>query len=295
MGSPFPIPLNAIRAIEIVARRGALAPAAEELGVTPGAVSQHIRRAEERLGVALFSRTQQGLRPTPALLAVLPQMRAGFAGLQDAMAGLMVAESPILTLTVGSVFASRWLIWRLGGFSALHPEIELRLVVTGAMMDLSPGDIDCAIRYGTGRWDDVDTLPLGGGRYRPVVAPDLAASLNDPADLANLPVIGDRTSMLSWPAWFAASGTPMPTLHGPSYDDPALAFDAAASGQGVLLAVDLMSADARRHGRLVDPFGIAVKDWLGYWFATPRGRRVPAKVAAFRDWLTMRIAEEGDA
>ena len=69
MASPFPIPLNALRAIEIVARRGALAPAAEELNVTPGAVSQHIRRAEERLGIELFERTPQGLRPTPALKA----------------------------------------------------------------------------------------------------------------------------------------------------------------------------------------------------------------------------------
>lgn len=74
MASPFPIPLNAVRAIEIVARRGALAPAAEELGVTPGAVeSQHLRRAGERLGHELFERTPQGLRPTPALRQILPQ------------------------------------------------------------------------------------------------------------------------------------------------------------------------------------------------------------------------------
>ena len=88
MTSPFPIPLNAIRAIEIVARRGALAPAAEELGVTPGAVSQHLRRAEERLGIELFERTPQGLRPTDALRAVLPQLTAGFNALAEGVANL---------------------------------------------------------------------------------------------------------------------------------------------------------------------------------------------------------------
>src|SRR5690606_28592649 len=111
MQNPFPIPLNALRAIEIVARRGALAPAAEELGVTVGAVSQHLRRAEERLGMALFARTPQGLQPLPALVQVLPQLSLGFAHLQDGLAGLRGGNDDVLNLTVRSVFASRWLIW----------------------------------------------------------------------------------------------------------------------------------------------------------------------------------------
>src|SRR5690606_26425311 len=101
MAGSFSIPLNAIRAIEIVARRGALAPAAEELGVTPGAVSQHLRRAEERLGIELFERTPQGLRPTPALRGALPQLSAGFTALQDGLKGLQPRNDNVLTLTVG--------------------------------------------------------------------------------------------------------------------------------------------------------------------------------------------------
>src|SRR5262245_18249416 len=111
MPSPLPIPLNDIRAIEIVARRGALPPAADELGVTPGAVSQHMRRAEERLGIELFERTREGLRPTPALRQILPQLSAGFGALADALATLKGSDEHVLTLTVGAVFASRWLIW----------------------------------------------------------------------------------------------------------------------------------------------------------------------------------------
>ena len=88
MPSPFFIPLNALRAIEIVARRGALSPAAEELGVTPGAVSQHIRRAEERLGIQLFERTPRGLVPTPELADQLPRLTEGFDHLATGLAGL---------------------------------------------------------------------------------------------------------------------------------------------------------------------------------------------------------------
>ena len=295
MAGPLSVPLNALRATEIVARRGALAPAADELGVTIGAVSQHLRRAEERLGVSLFARTPHGLVPTAALQAALPRLSAGFSALGEAVDTLAPVENNVLTLTVASVFASRWLVWRLGQFAAIHPEIELRLVVTGSVIDLHRPDIDCAIRYGKGAWPGARSERLGGSRYRPVAAPALAKTLRTPADLGRVPVIEDRATMLSWAAWFAAAGAVMPVLSGPSFDDPALAFDAAASGQGVLLAVDLMSVDALRHGRLVRPFATVVDNWLGYWFVTPENRHRPSKVLAFRDWLgaEMEKCEEG--
>lgn len=290
MVSPFPIPLNAIRAIEIVARRGALAPAAEELGVTPGAVSQHLKRAEERLGIELFERTPQGLKPSEALRAALPELTSGFETLRNAVAGLVPREDNVLNLTVGAVFASRWLVWRLGRFSAAHPEIELRLVVTAKMLDFHAGDIDCGIRFGTGPWAGLTAERIGGQHYRPVAAPALAARLRTPADFAQVPVIHDTTTMLSWSDWFAAMGQAMPDLLGPSLNDPALAFDAAISGQGALLTVDMMAADAVRDGRLVWPFPERVETELGYWLVRPEGRRMPHKLRAFRDWLLSEVA-----
>src|SRR5437773_922765 len=132
----FPIPLNALRAIEIVARTGALKPAADELGVTIGAVSQHLRRAEARLGVELFERTPAGLRPTAQLSEVRPQLTSGFTTLLDATQALGRGDDTILTLTLGSVFASRWLIKRLPHFSAAQPGIEFRMVATAKTVDL---------------------------------------------------------------------------------------------------------------------------------------------------------------
>jgi DNA-binding transcriptional LysR family regulator len=285
MPSPFPIPLNALRAIEIVARRGALAPAADELSVTPGAVSQHIRRAEDRLGIELFERTPHGLRPTPALKGVLPQLSGGFSTLADALASLMPRDEHVLSITVGSVFASRWLIWRLGKFGTLHPDLETRLVVTGRMVDLHMSDIDLGIRYGRGDWPGVKSELIGGTRYRPVVAPEIAHRLRTPADLANVPVIRDTTTMLSWDDWLAAAGVPGLDHSGPTFDDPSLAFDAAISGVGVLMAVDEMSADAVSDRRLMRPFETAVETGVGYWLVVAEGRREPRKVRLFREWM----------
>ena len=294
MASSFPIPLNAVRAIEIVARRGSLAPAAEELGVTPGAVSQHNRRAEERLGIELFERTPRGLVPTPALKEIVPQLSAGFTSLADGLAALRGSDEHTLTLTMGSVFASRWLIWRIGKFSALNPGIEVKLVVTGKVLDLARSDIDCAIRFGSGDWPDADAELIGGESYSPVAAPALAASIRSPADLAHVPVIHDTSTMLSWDAWWAAAGVPAPAVSGPTFSDPALAFDAAISGQGVLLAVDLMSADALSDGRLVRPLPVAASSGVGYWFVAARGRREPNKTRAFRQWLRAEVPDSVD-
>jgi DNA-binding transcriptional LysR family regulator len=287
----FPVPLNALRAIEIVARTGALKPAADELGVTIGAVSQHIRRAEARLGVELFVRTAQGLRPTPELALVGGQLSAGFTTLLDATRALRRSDDRVLTVTMGGVFASRWLIWRLPHFTAAHPEIEFRLVATARTIDLMRTDIDCAIRFGEGLWPGVDARPMNCRAYRPVATPELAARLRAPADLAHVPVIEDTATMLSWPRWFEAAGiAPLP-LTGPRYSDPSLAFDAAIAGQGVLLAVDRMSADAVADGRLVRPFDVAVETSFDYWFVTSTARRTPRKVTLFRDWVFAELTQ----
>ncbi|MEO5805569.1 LysR substrate-binding domain-containing protein [Devosia sp.] len=290
MANVFPIPLNALRAIEIVARRGALAPAAEELGVTIGAVSQHLRRAEERLGVELFERTAHGLVPLPALVQALPQLSAGFTALQDGLAGLKGRDDHVLTLTMGSVFASRWLIWRINKFTTLYPEIEVRLTVTAAMLDLTRPDVDCGIRYGLGVWPGTSTSLVGGTGFRPICAPELARQLQSPADLARVPVIRDQTSMLSWETWRSAAGVdPALKFSGPTLSDASLAFDAAISGQGVLLAADMMSADAVSDGRLARPFDIVAEGTQAYWLATATGRREPRKVRLFREWLAREV------
>ncbi len=292
MTTSFAIPLNALRAIEIVARSHALGPAAEELGVTPGAVSQHIRRAEERLGVQLFTRTSSGLLPTDALLAVQPQLRAGFQALADVSDTLRAVEDNVLTLTAGNVFASSWLVWRLSRFAEVAPDIEVRIVTTGKMLDLARPDIDCGIRFGTGDWPEVRSDLLGGQSYWPVCTPGLARQLKTPADLAHVPIIADPKGMLVWADWLRGAGVADLPLKGPSYSDPAVAFDAALAGLGVLLSLDMMACDALALGRLVKPFTYEEPSPFSYWLVTDQNKRRSRKVRLFFDWIK---AEAGGA
>src|SRR5690606_27649215 len=147
-------------------------------------------------------------------------------------------------------------------------------------------DVDCAIRYGRGDWPAVRATPIGGATYRPVCAPGVAAQLSRPTDLLGVPVIRDTTTMLSWDAWWRAVGVdPAPALHGPTLTDPSLAFDAAISEQGVLMATEMMAADAVSDGRLVYPFEQTASSGVQYWLAMAEGRRESRKLRLFREWL----------
>jgi DNA-binding transcriptional LysR family regulator len=286
MASPFPIPLNALRAIAVVARGGSLSVAAAELGVTPGAVSQHIRRAEARLGLLLFERTPAGLVPTPDLLRIQPMLDAGFRMLADAIGALAAERAGILTVTAGSAFAARWLVPRLSRFTGPNPEIELRFIATAAAIDLASSDVDCAIRMGRGGWPGVLAERLIPQTVFPVCAPSLAARLRSPADLGDVPVIRDEGSLISWAEWFAAAGVASPPrLSGPSYTDPIPAIEAALAGQGVFMAWQLIAADALADGRLVRPFPTAAPTEIAYWFVTTEAKSRQRKVQLFRAWL----------
>ena len=290
MANPFKVPLNALRAIEIVGRGGTLSRAADELGVTPGAVSQHIRRAEERLGYVLFERDRAGLRPTPALDAALPHLQRGFQALAEAVTAIEQSHTGRLTLSAAPAFAARWLVQRLGRFTRENPDIEIRFVASVALADLNHSDIDCAIRLGRGHWPDLQAECLLPQPFFPVASPEWRASLTAPSDLAAVPIIHDEGTMVDWRDWFAAAGTPMPELSGPSFSDPVLALEAAMAGQGVMLAWDMVVADALALGRLIRPFEIEVESRLAYWFVTTEASSRSHKVRLFRDWLKREIA-----
>src|SRR5690554_2003205 len=147
--------LNGLRAIEVVGRNGSLQKAAAELGVSVGAVSQQIIKAERQLGRALFERTPRGLVPTVFGNAVLPRLRAGFREIEAALAVLRADDETTLVISVAPVFASKWLVPRLARFSRLHPDIRVRLDASVELVDPDASDIDLAIRVGAGNWPGI--------------------------------------------------------------------------------------------------------------------------------------------
>ena len=183
---PLP-PLTALRAFEAAARHGNFVKAAAELGVTAGAVSQHIKGLEERLGLTLFRRLARGVRLTEAGRAYLPGIADGFDRL--ARATLQVHESGLagrLTLTVLPSFAAGWLVRRLPAFRARHPDIDLVIRSERQTVDLHRDEADLAIRYGLGDFANLEATHLMREEIFPVCAPALLNAdppLRAPADL----------------------------------------------------------------------------------------------------------------
>lgn len=285
------IPLNALRAVEAVGRLGSLSAASGELNITPSAVSQHLQKAEERLGIALFERGKGNLELTKIGRAMLPRLATGFAEIVDGVSAARRDDSGILTVTMGPAFASGWFMPRLSRFTAAYPELQLRLVATVETIDLARSDIDVAIRLGTGGWAGLVVEHLIEQSIFPVASPRWADQLQNPADLANVPVIEDERAAIGWPEWFAQSGVAVrPQLRGPVFSDPVLAFEAALSGQGVMLAWSLIASDALADGRLVRPFDGSITAHSAYWFVTSIDRARKPKVRAFRRWLAEELA-----
>lgn len=283
--------LNGLRAVETVARTGSLQKAAAELGVSASAVSQQIARTEKQAGRPVFARTPSGLVPTEFGAMFAARLSAGFAELARAVALARHDQQCTLVISVAPAFASRWMVPRLSRFFARHPEILLRIDASTRLIDLDRSDIDVAIRMGDGGWPNVRTELLLAQEIFPVAAPAIADRLRSVRDLAEVPVLSDSNTMFSWDRWFAGAGAePVVPLPGASFTDPILCLEATIAGQGVMLAWQLLAADALADGRLVAPFGARAASGLGYYLVTPDTGPDSRKVAAFRRWLREEIA-----
>jgi len=284
--------LNGLRAVEAVARRGSLQKAADELGVSASAVSQLVNRAEKQVGRPVFERTRTGLVPTEFGRRFCERLGAAFRELSGAMALAEDAADNRLVVSVAPAFAARWLVPRLSRFYTAHPEITLRIEASTHIADLDRSDIDVAIRMGDGHWPGVRAELLFAQRIFPVCAPDIARRLKRVEDLAKEWVIREEYGMVEWERWFARAGVKgVEPPQGASFTDPNLCLEAAIGGQGVMLASQLLAADALADGRLVAPFGITADSGLGYFVATSAAKKQSRKVAAFKSWLEEEAAK----
>lgn len=287
--------LNGLRALEAVGRLGSLQAAAEELGVTVGAVSQQIIKAEDQLGRAIFDRTSRGLQHTAFGKPFLARLSAGFGQLSEAVATTRRRDDAILTISVAPIFASRWLIHRIDRFAAAHPDISLRIEASTALVDLARSDVDLCIRVGPGTWPDVAAEFLVPQVVFPVCAPALAEGIRTPQDLSEQPAVIDGHDAFTWERWLKRAGFDVPAPKARHvFSDASLCLDAALAGQGVLLAYPVLASWALKEGRLVAPFPIRVETGMGYYFVTAPGVPEPRKVSLFKRWLRGALAEDED-
>ncbi|AZO70988.1 MAG: LysR family transcriptional regulator [Mesorhizobium sp.] len=283
--------LNGLRAVETVARLGSLAAAAAELNVSVSAVSQQVKRTERQLAQALFERTPAGLVPTEFGTVFAARLSAGFRELAQAVALADEASECTLVVSVAPAFASKWLLPRLSRHFTRHPNVLLRIDASARIADLDRSDIDIAIRLGDGKWPGGRAELLLAQEVFPVCAPSIAARLKSIEDLAQTCAITDERSMISWDSWFEAAGVePVTFLKGARFTDPMLCLESTIAGHGVMLAWQLLTADALADGRLVAPFGVRAESGLGYWMVTSATKSESRKVRDFKIWIREEIA-----
>ncbi len=278
--------LGGLRAIEAVGRLGSLAAAADEMGVTVGAVSQKVRKAEQQLGRPLFERRPSGLAPTALGAEVVRLLASGMSDLAAAVDLVGRETHDSLTVSVAPVFAEKWLVWRLQDFHDAHPGIPIRVDATIDVVDPNASDVDMCIRAGGGAWPGVEAHKLLDQRVFPVCSTALAERLATPADLADVPIIRDPGAMFGWDVWLEPNGLDEGVLgDGPTFSNASLCLDAAMTGQGVFLAWETLAGDALMSGRLAAPFRDHHASGVGYWLVVPRHARQPKAVQAFETWL----------
>ena len=282
-------PLNAVRAFDAVARLGSVRAAADELAVTPAAVSQQLRVLEAHLGIALTQRHGRGLVLTDPGRTwhgeIARHLRAIALAAERVRPGRRVVQ-----VTVVQSFGSRWLMPRLASFTAREPEIEVRIDASPILADLTRDPFDLAIREGRGTYPDAESVRLFPLEFVPVASPAVARQLkrrNGTIDWSRVRLLHE-VSYDYWPDWIAAAGvTGVDVARGLFFSHTMLALDAASEGQGVALA-PLCLADrelARGALTIVDPRPFA--PGTGIYLAWPRrGLRTLSPAAiAFRDWL----------
>ncbi|WP_278490913.1 transcriptional regulator GcvA [Achromobacter insolitus] len=282
-------PLNALRAFEAAARHLSVKDAAQELCVTPGAVSQMIKSLEQHLGVALFLRVNRGIQLTDAGHGFLPPVRNAFRQILAASARISLPpENRVLTVSTTAFFASAWLIPRLHDFHSRHPEIDLQIVTSNALAAFGRDGADIAIRHGLGRYPGLHSEHLLTVEVAPVASADLVAKLGTPLkpdDLLGWPRVHDE-GRNGWQLWFAAQGVEdSGTPRGPAFDDGSLLLKAVATGQGAGLLPVAMVQDELTAGRLIRLAGDAWLEEFGYYLVWPGRGALPDKAQVFRNWL----------
>ncbi|MDB5523700.1 MAG: putative transcriptional regulator protein LysR family [Rhizobium sp.] len=283
--------LNGLRALEAVGRLGSLQAAAEELGVSIGAVSQQIIKAEGQLGHLIFERRPKGLVPTDVGRPVLSRLTDSFEKMSEAVTLAQRRDNNCLTISVAPVFAARWLVRRLESFARQFPEIVLRIDASLKLIDPATSDIDLGIRVGNGQWQGVNSELILAQEVFPVVAPQLLGSLRSPRDVLSVPAVIDGHAMFDWNVWLNEAGLEGEKINPRHvFNEASLGLDAAIGGQGVMLAWQTLAGHAIIEGRLAVPFNIRARTGFGHYFITARNQRESQKVKAFKSWLRKELA-----
>jgi LysR family transcriptional regulator, glycine cleavage system transcriptional activator len=291
-----PPPLSAVRAFEAAARLSSFTKAAQELSITQGAVSHGVRELELRFKVSLFVRTSRSLVLTEAGKLYLPfaaealgRLRAGDRAIFDP-----TRKDRVVTVSVSPSFAAKWLVPRLGEFTAAHPELDLRISASPVHINFADGEIDLAVRHGDGDWPNLNCTRLCEETLFPVCSPLLRGKPpRSPGELARHVLIHHRSND-AWRDWLSTfdAERDVDVSPGPVLNEMSLVIDAAIAGQGIALARSALANRDIAEGRLVRPMPHETPAKFAYWIVYPKTSSARPSIVQFRDWL-LRQAKSG--
>lgn len=298
-------PLNGIRAFEAAARHESFSRAAEELYVTPAAISQQVKALEGWLNVELFQRRSRGLVLTVAGRTYLSRLTDILDRLAEATETVKnVGHTTILTVGTTPGFASMFLGPRLWNFATEHPDLDIRVSVSVRPTDLVRDGMDVAIRYGGGSEQPglVSELLMKDG-VTPVCSPRLLEGphpLREPRDLRHHVLLHNESPVVAgfhmdWEDWLQAAQVQGVAAHrGLHFNEPNLVIQEAVAGRGVALGHTALIGEELRAGRLVKPFKLVLAGRGDYYIVHQPGAEEQPKVVAFLNWLRAQAAQDGE-
>ncbi|GLS86063.1 LysR family transcriptional regulator [Cypionkella aquatica] len=285
-------PLNALRVFQTVVRHRSFRGAADELTVTPQAVSQQIKLLEDTLGLALFIRKGRTIEPNEQAILLAHYIQAGFDEFAEGIRRVTkLGQRNRINLNASPYFATRFLLDRLSRFREVMPGADLRLTTMVDLPDFVADDVDVAIQWGFGAWTQFEQVLLLRDIKVICCTPALAAQLTTPADLLTLPLLHSVLADL-WGAVLAHLGVSGP--HAPDafrFQDAATMRRATLAGLGVGLLSTIDAREDLASGKLVAPFGLDVMAAMpesqipGFYLVLPKAHRRVKPIAAFCDWM----------
>jgi LysR family glycine cleavage system transcriptional activator len=293
------LPLTSLRVFEACARLQSFLKAAEELAITPGAVSRQIKSLETELRVRLFERFNRAVRLTEAGERLAVGVRQGLTLMEAAVEDVRHARDAPLVVTTLHSLAARWLVPRLHLFQERHPGVQVHIAASDEASDLVRDRIDIAVRYGHGPYPGFNAVLLMDSVMFPVCSPRLLQEtrLDHPRDLAHVLMLSDVNLGVNEPAWrhwLAEAGAPeVDPDRGLGFSNTYLAIEAALAGRGVVLAQQALVIDDLASGRLVRPFETVIHNPFRHWILTLPEKADQPNIRRFRDWLLEQAKIDG--
>ncbi|MFT6791573.1 MAG: LysR family glycine cleavage system transcriptional activator [Cellvibrionaceae bacterium] len=290
-------PLNALKSFEAAARRGSFQAAAEELFVTPSAISHQIKSLEEFLGLELFIRQPRRVLLTHAGEDYLRSIQKALGEIDLSTQKLIIAahQSGALNLSVAPAFLTRWLLPRISEFHDSYPDVTLEISAANGLIDFNHEETDMAVYFGDGKWQDIERQLLRHYQQRPVCHPNLVknSEVKQPADIMKHTLLHVNKRRADWAKWFHQQGVPYKeSVSGMYFSSGALTTAAAINGLGFALADLGFVSEEIDSGKLIAPLDAYLKTDRSFYLVYQKNRPPSYSMKVFQDWITEKMKKD---